>query len=383
MQKYHFMKSGTLYVTVEDHYYLIEELGSAEALEYVHSVYVDALFVLNTSDIMNAFIIFVCKTNKLVNVSMSNYTERGYPETSLCCFVDLLKLFKNVEKLSLHLSNFLYTAAEVNSLVKYFEESTFVDLSLMAHYHVLCDLARSIKENSSIETVRFTVNFMSSLDFTKEFMLGNKLRSLKFFNYNYSGNITGLHPLLEKITAYHPSVVKLEISTSCINTDTINIIDNIIKYTNLRTLKIGKCKADMIKTLTAALIISKVSKLRIGITAQSTFSIVNLVKLNTPIRILEIIGTEIIYDDVIEIIKELAKNTTINTFTCDRILDAGSIDSVTQTFSNILEDNYTLTSFRCGVTVNDDVDDINLNHLTNRNKILIENLRFNKTKAIF
>ena len=94
--------------------------------------------------------------------------------------------------------------------------------------------------------------FTDTLKLDTQFILGNKLQRLKFWNYA-SKDITGFNSFLEQTILSHPSIIELDLFKDFVNMDTINIITSLIKSTNLQVLYVSYCDTEMINTLINAL----------------------------------------------------------------------------------------------------------------------------------
>lgn len=386
--KYDFMNDGTLdiieYYDSNDELdveYLTEVLNSSEALEYLRTLYIPSILLCECRNIVGILRDYIWRTNKLIDISLDAHSDDYVPVYDEEIF-DYLDIFKNVTTASLDLRTGDSECVKVAILKKYFSSPINVkNLYLTANIDLIFEAVESINADPTIETVHLIITNVKKISSSWPIFVVQKLTELQLrleYCRIHSDHENAFNIYLQKLIMLNPSITCLRLQNLPINTNTVNTIATIIKTGGLTRLSICACKIndDQIDILAAALENSSVTELDIAYNDtkhEGALCVANLLKLNTSLTYVCVNNNKFTYDDVIEIMSALSLNLTVRRFSCTIPDVRGASQSISQTFAEILTNNYTLTDF---------VSNIDLSTITNRNKEFIERSRFAKVKTI-
>lgn len=394
-QKYDFMRDGILKIHKDNKYpedvnLLFKQFESTEALKYVHTISVCTNVLCERDDLMVELQVFANKTDKLTKILLEQRKTDG-KHYNIDCVIDCLQIFKNVTNVELILANDEYSVDEISALRKYFDGPICIkNLQLKADYYVICNVMESIGSAESIKTVDLTMRNIKGALESMLVPITHKIKKLTFANCTIQpSNEDEFNIFLEKFLVSNPSIIELYLWQLPININTVRTIADIIKGDNLRTLSMWRCGIDdeKIDILTCALETSSVVQFDVfnnDIEHEGALRIAALLKLNESLTSVCFDNNPLSYVGTIEIIKSLALNSTVNKFSCHIKVHAltESIESITRTFEEILENNYTLVDFYVGLQIEDTKwqASIELKPITDRNEGANYNSRFIKTK---
>lgn len=397
---YEFMKSGVL--SLKPHYshpkdiaQAIQLLQSTCAIEYIHTINVSTHTLYKYDDLWVALKVFMRKTDKIIALLLSHhYIDIMAPRCRIDTIIKILCEFKNVVNLALILIDIEHSVDEIQQLKQYFSNFTTIkNLRLESDYRTTQSIMKSIESYDSIETIDLVIRDIKDVVGLTPVPMAHKIKKIHF---SYCGidsdHMKEFNTFLERSLASNPTICTFSLYDVSINTNTVMIISDFIKTCDdLTTLSMRLCHIDdeRIDILAEALKTSNVERLYIDrndIGCKGAKSIASMLRTNKSLKAINIDDNPITYKGIIKMLKVLAINSNVYEFCCANTvpLNGETVDSIQQTFERILSDNYALVHF--DVCLELEVGNrkskvrVKLKNITDRNKSIIDGLRFARTK---
>lgn len=356
---FEFIKNGVLFLRPHnravDVVRIIKQLNSPFAFVCIHTIDVSVDTLREYTDLWDALKVFMRKTNNVTNLLLFQYDINVALSNNINAIVEILCEFKSITNLGLILANDEYSADEICALRKYFDGTIAVkNVQLKSNFHMISNIMESIKLNETIETVDLTIiNAKDDVELTSA-LITHKIRQICFLCCRTRSDCTTtFNTFLESFLASNPTLRELKLFCTPMGTVSVKIIAAFVKtHNNLTTLYMRHCNINnkRIAILAQALETSNVENLCIDdndIEYDGAMHIASMLKLNNSLKTVDISNNPITYEGALDILKVLAINTSVSEFYCaDAIyINDETIESVTQTFEQILLRNHTLTYF--------------------------------------
>lgn len=366
---------------------LVRELDSCEAVKYIDTLSIFTNILCECKKLWTSIENFANKNNNVTVLVLDQYKCNG-SWYSIDIIITILELFKNVEDVSLNLSNTDYNDDEIGALGKYFDRQTNINtLKLQSKYGTIFKIIEYIKYNESVTDIELTIDGMERIKSTSQVPVTPKITKINILDCTIHHNYeTAFNTYLEKLLT-NPNITELSLRNVNINTDTVTIISDFIKNNEVLTsLYLEQCDLndEQIGIITRATEISNIENLTI---IDNEFNdadcIVNLLKSTKSLKYVNMSNYSIKYEQFIEILKALAQNSTINTFHCLDIDNVGdeTYDKIVKTMEKILSDNYAIVDFCVFIFIGREEKLTELKNITDRNKEAIIKSRFVRTKV--
>lgn len=399
-----FTKDGILLLEghsrdAEDIAYTIEKLETVQACERIHTihtVHISMRVLFECGDLWDALKAFMNKSDKIVHLSLHHRYMDATSRYNIDTIIEILCEFKNITSLELILVHIVYNADEMHKLKQYFDSFIAIkNLRLESDYRTILCIMEAIESCTSIETIDVSLVNIKDVTGLIPASLTHKIKKIHFSDCHlYPDHMEEFNAFFECFLALNPTICELSLRYVSINADTVVIISDFIKTRdNLTTLSVRGCdvNGEKIDILARALEMSNVEKLDIhynNIGCEGVQSIAAMLKANESLKVLNIGYNLITYGGIIEILKVLAINSRVSEFCCTSTISVigETIESVQQTFEQILLNNYVLVHFVVWVQLvlhgrNNEVR-IELENITKRNKEMNDELRFVRVKPM-
>lgn len=364
------------------------KIQQARNCNSISKIYLDMYLVFQSSELFDELKVLAQKHSRLSKLSLTLMTVLNI-ESMIPMLISIVNLFNHIGMLRvLFLSNKCENTVG-DLIAKYLHESTHVSkLHIEANSDIIFSVVEQAKNNESITQISliFSSVSVSSVKCNK-IPTSDKINKISFRSCNYSAVEEDYVPFCSKIIKANPLCTHLKMF-NIIDIEPILIFiesphSKKLLFNNKHNFEYNyDMFGDSISLLINKLAESNIEYFETNYVPQEEFPhIVTMVDTNES---LNYVYTQCIASSAesLKLFEALAKNPTIKTFICKLTLTDDNEENMINRCEEMLSKNFVLTHVNFEFERNDRITSAKLENMTSRNKVIADQPRFAKAKAI-